>query len=351
MALFQSGMSALQRQLQQTNDERGMENDELYNMNFEAILNPNGPPDDSRHFISGAEFQKLQANATLLLQQFQEAYRGQARALAELNGEHSLDSEKVQELSTRNRQLEVELENTRRKAREHEESIVAILEELTSEKKARVRIEQAAKEKGIILIPAAEVGSVATEDLGVESDQRRRKWMQTISTPEEEDTDEESFDGSVFSRSRSPTIAPSVFEGGIESHSPTPTPSSAPHYLLPNQQKVVNLTPPPNPKSKPRSTQQQQQQQQQQQHQQQQQGTWTFQTIIRGISGDTKEGAQIQPEGCSNCRGQKASAAWDTVSLLRDENRELKSHRAEMEVGIDEALEILSGREWKYLKK
>jgi len=343
MAFIQSGMSALQRQLQQPNEQEIGKEDELYSMNLEAALCPNGPPDDDRHFVSGAEFQKLQANATMLLQRFQEAYRVQSRALEELRGEHGLDAEKVQELSTRNRQLEVELGNTRRKAGEHEESVVAILEELTLEKKARVRIEQAAREKGVVLVPAAEVGSVATEDLAVESDQRRRRWMQGLdASPDEVDTDEESFeDGSVFSRSRSPTIAPSVFEGaGVEgSPSPTPIPGGPSHAMA--SHKVVNLAPPPNPRAKPRAST----------STPQQQGTWMLQKIMRGISGEGKDGAGAPPEACSNCRGQKTSAAWDTVSLLRDENRELKAHRAEMEVGIDEALEILSGREWKYLKK
>lgn len=71
-----------------------------------------------------------------------------------------------------------------------------------------------------------------------------------------------------------------------------------------------------------------------------------FQRLVKGISGDgtgVNGGVGGVVEECSNCRGQDSSVAWDTVSLLRDENRGLKHRVAELEVVVDGALDVVNG--------
>jgi hypothetical protein len=60
-----------------------------------------------------------------------------------------------------------------------------------------------------------------------------------------------------------------------------------------------------------------------------------FQNILKGISGEEA--------GCRNCKGQDASVAWDTVGLLRDENRHLKTRVGELEVAVEGALDLVNG--------
>lgn len=47
--------------------------------------------------------------------------------------------------------------------------------------------------------------------------------------------------------------------------------------------------------------------------------------------------------GCRKCQGQDSSVAWDTVSLLRDENKGLKHRVAQLEVAVDGALDLVNG--------
>jgi hypothetical protein len=46
-------------------------------------------------------------------------------------------------------------------------------------------------------------------------------------------------------------------------------------------------------------------------------------------------------DGCANCRGGSASMAWDTVGLLRAENRELKGRVGELEEAVTGALDVV----------
>ena len=62
-----------------------------------------------------------------------------------------------------------------------------------------------------------------------------------------------------------------------------------------------------------------------------------FQKILKGISGDEPAA------GCQNCKGQDASVAWDTVGMLRDENRYLKTRVGELEVAVEGALDFVNG--------
>jgi hypothetical protein len=76
----------------------------------------------------------------------------------------------------------------------------------------------------------------------------------------------------------------------------------------------------------------------------------TFQKILTGMSSPPVEEVKdpfgeigMGEEGCSNCRGKSASVAWDTVGLLRAENKELKGRVGSLEEAVDGALGLCDG--------
>ncbi|SPN98380.1 uncharacterized protein DNG_01425 [Cephalotrichum gorgonifer] len=273
--------------------------DELCTMDLEAALpslllsssSPSSSPSLSSTPSPG-DYDLLQAQALSLLSRFQTAYKAQSAALRDLQAEHSAEREEQAQLSAHARHLRAKLDDAVRRASEHEAAMAAILEELNAEKRARLDLERV---KGS---PGSE-GSVITEDLAVEEDQRR----------EGDETDEES----IFSRSRSPTMTEVEGSFGL---SPSRARGGA-TAAVPRPRRTVPLP----------------------QQQQQQQRLTAFQKIIKGISGDE---AAVAPR-CGNCAGGDARVAWDTVSLLRDENKALKQRVGALEVAVEGALDAVNG--------
>ncbi|CAI4211497.1 unnamed protein product [Parascedosporium putredinis] len=312
-----SSMSALSRFTQ--NASTYAPDDELCNMNIETVFGDAEPPS------------MIKDHATTLLARFQTAYRTQSAVLREVQSECSAGRDELAGMTARARHLQTRLEDAARRAAEQEEALAAILEELNAEKKARIECERAAREKGLVLVrrdlnedPIAageeEGGSILTEDLGADDDQRRRKWIQQAGEAKNGDagfeTDEESYESaSIFSRSRSPTMP---VPPGSSAASPDASPSR-PGLLLPyhprSRLKTTCLSPG---------------------HGSQTQRLSALQKIFKGISGEGEEGsARASLASCSNCRGGDASVAWDTVSLLRDENKGLKQRVAGLESAVE----------------
>ncbi|KAK1975117.1 hypothetical protein LZ30DRAFT_606415 [Colletotrichum cereale] len=285
------------------------EDEELLSLNIQDALFPPSSP-THRDAFSPAAFKNLQATAVGLLTRFQSAYQRQDAALRELRTEKDAQAEESDEADTRIQHLRVQLENMASKVAEQEQSMQQLMAELGAEKKARHE-ERMARERNRPLSG----GSSMSEDLGVEEDMARRKWRKSAGF----DTDEESVEGaSVFSRSLSPTTAaPSVFEGSIAEMSPTPQSAKANTLGPPRASRSSVQKLPPQQAS-------------------------VFQKLMRGVTGDAanQEGG---PTSCTNCRGQDERAAWDTVSLLRDENRGLKHRVAELETCVDSALDAVNG--------
>ena len=305
-----SPISALSKLTQSPGPIAG--DDELLTLNVEAALFPAGLPDEKDVF-SPAAFKNLQANALGLATRFQNAYRRRTQSQQLLDSEASAQKDELDEADTRAHLLRLQLEELARKAEERESIIQQLLEELTAEKKARAE-ERAARERAFAAHGPKSMSddTALSEDLGVEADQRLKKWRKSI------ETDEESVeDASVFSRSRSPTIAPSVFDGSIADHPPPPPP------------KVMAIGPP-----RPRTSQQMS----------------MFQKVFKGLAGETvreeDEGVVMGPggrRGCMNCKGQDSGMAWNTVSLLRDENKGLKQRVGQLEAAVEGALDVVNG--------
>jgi len=285
--------------------------DELCNLNLEAALFPPGSPTD-RDSFSPAAFKNLEMNALGLLSKMQNAYRNRVAALQEIQSEKLAQREELEEAETRARHLKMQLEGMARKAQEQEKDMHQLMEELATEKKARLH-DRLAAEKFM------SEGSMGIEDLGVDDERRRRKWVRKSGDKSEAgfDTDEESAESeSVFSRCRSPTIPTSAgLEGGaIDSATPL-------------QSRNSSLLAPPRMRAG-------------QQQQQPAPPMTAFQKIIKGIAGETEDTGVGE---CRNCMGQNASVAWDTVSLLRDENKHLKQRVGQLEVAVEGALDLVNG--------
>ncbi|KAH7143924.1 hypothetical protein EDB81DRAFT_511391 [Dactylonectria macrodidyma] len=288
------------------------QNDELMNLNIEAALFPGGPPMDGLAF-SPAAFKNLQMNATGLLGKFQSAYQQRTIEFQELKSERDAQDEEKDEVEIRVQHLKMQLEEMARKAAEREEIMASLLQELAQEKRSRAEEQQSARYKCV----SSSQGSTVSEDLGVDEDRQKRDWRKSTATSKSDlslDTDEDSMDeASIFSRSRSPTNATTISE---ISPSPTPTPHAKPAMLEP-----------------PRSTRSSNPQ------------MTTFQKLFKGYSneaprdGDAATGA----DSCRNCQGQDASIAWDTVSLLKDENKGLKTRVQELETAVESALDVVNG--------
>lgn len=315
-AFFASSLTALKGGRSVSNPIAVPQDDELMQMDIEGALYPAGAQGNGDTF-SPAAYKNLQMTATGLLHRFQSAYQQRTIEYQELKAERGAQNEEKDEVETRMHHLRIQLEDMASKAAEQEAAMQSLLEELAMEKKLRVE-ERQARERSVL-------GSdelTPSEDLGVEEDQNRRQWRRSVCTSKSDmsfETDEESVEGaSVFSRSRSPTIATTMTELSSVDTPPLPqikTPTS------------------PTPRPTTRNTQPQMN---------------TFQKLFKGIAGD----ASAEPRGassCRNCSGQDASVAWDTVTLLKDENKGLKERVGELETAVEGALDVVNGLGTKHI--
>ncbi|RWA12882.1 hypothetical protein EKO27_g2201 [Xylaria grammica] len=281
--------------------------DELCDIDIEAALFPAQSLDGDT--FSPAAYKNLQTNATGLLHRMQDAYRQRMIALREMQAEREAQREEMEEMELRTRHFKNQLEKMAAKAAEQESAMQQLVAELQAEKRARHE-EHVSREK---MFRAAEEGSiVGNEDLCVD-DYERKRWRASNSTVKSElsiDTDGDSAESeSIFSRSRSPTAMTAM----TETESLDVPPSLHPRGAVPKPKSAQQLT--------------------------------AFQRLVKGISAikEESENAESRIDGCRNCRGQDSSVAWNTVSLLRDENIALKQRVAHLDVVVEGALDVVNG--------
>lgn len=205
--------------------------------------------------------------------------------------------------------------------------------ELEQEKQARA-LEKEAREKSIALVQAKarnsrrsyqERSEISAEDLGISNAKSpaslRWRGSADLSTEGESDTESDS----VFSRCRSPAFT----TGSISTMDSTPELGQAEFARM-----VPNTNP---PSQRPKVPLQQKS---------------TFQKFLQGTGiapivvekpEDEFGGIGMGIDGCSNCRGKDASVAWDTVGLLRAENKGLKDQVGVLEGGVESALSLCYG--------
>jgi hypothetical protein len=251
--------------------------------------------------------------ATGLLHKFQDAYTQRTLEVRELRAEQAAQADEQSEAETKMQHLRMQLEGMAQKAAEQEEMMQALMAELAREKK--LRMEQTHPVSG---------GSSISEDLGAEEDQRK-KWRKSNGTSRSDtsfDTDDEGAEeGSLFStRSRSPTIATVLSEAGA-ADAPT-APAQAPLVTS----KAASLVASPRTPRPPQSQ------------------MTAFQKLFKGLSVESpKDSEAAGPDSCRNCQGQDVGVAWDTVSLLKDENKGLKQRVGDLEGALEDALDVVNG--------
>jgi len=323
--------------------------DELCNLDIEQALFPPGTPTDRDPF-SPAAYKNLQANAIGLLTKMQGAYRERVITLRDFQAERLAQRDEMEEAETRAHHLKMQLEGMAHKAQEQEKAMRQLMDELAAERRSRAEERMSAGMRSGRHAVMSSEGSMVSEDLGVDEEMRRKrnKWRESGGTVKSDTTagfdddtdDEESAESeSVFSRCRSPAIPPPValqhggstigFDGS--GHDDAPLGRHHIHHQLrggsstPSSTSLISRArnaPVPVPVSGPQPPQMN-----------------AFQKIIRGISGEDATGSN----GCTNCKGQDASMAWDTVSLLRDENKHLKQRVSALEVAVEGALDLVNG--------
>ncbi|KAI8662574.1 hypothetical protein NCS56_01061500 [Fusarium sp. Ph1] len=276
--------------------------DELMNLDIEKGLFPNGAPVEGSTF-SPSSFKNLQMNATGLLSKFQVAYQQRTTEVQELKAERETEVSTMNDAGEKIRQLEKKLDDQARQAAERDAFIEYLLNQL-AEQKDRADLEaEANREKEL----APSGASTISEDLGIDED-RQRRWRKSTSTSSDDGSVDEA---SVFSRSRSPTISTSIMSADI---SPVTTPII--------QYKPVIVEP---PRANRNSSAQMN----------------PIQKLFKGITSEAPKNTVL--ETCRNCQGQEASIAWDTVNLLKDENKGLKQRVEELETAVEGALDVVNG--------
>jgi hypothetical protein len=314
-----------------------LNDDEYLTLDISSALFPTGSPSE-RDSFSPSAFKNLLTNAEGLLCKLQTAYKLRTLQYHDLIAESAAQNEELEEAQTRVRSLRSQLEDIAAKFSTQDTVISDLVTQLAEEKRARAE-EREAREKSIALVKAnAERGSkhTSTSSLGIESGiedlgirnvrNRHAKWGHG-SVDMSGDSDAESLNtDSVFSRSRSPTLT-----AGSRSSGPSVagTVESTPEIAQASFARVVQH---PGQVSRPKTVQQK----------------TTFQRILTGLSGAAEErdrygGIGMGESGCENCRGKDASVAWDTVGLLRAENRGLKDRVGCLESAVEGALDLCDG--------
>jgi hypothetical protein len=295
--------------------------DELLTISVESALFPAGLPSGGDAFSPSA-YKNLQITAVGLARRLQTAYQQSAQALRDSQAEREAECEELDEANTRAQHLKQQLEDMARKAEEHEAAMQELMVQLVAERKARADdLERSARRNGLSPLVASE-GSTVSEDLGVDDDERTRKsrdWRRSGETSKSEasfDTDEETLENeSVFSRSRSPTLALMQSGAGMDGK------ASEARILQPRTAGINAQV-----KAKPAAQMSR------------------FQKMFRGVAGEsTKREEENRGATCPNCLGQDAGTAWNTVGLLRDENRGLKDRIGELEHAVEGALDVVKG--------
>jgi len=298
-----------------------MNDDEFLSLDVSEALFPQGSSQDP---FSPASFKNLLINAEGLLLKLQTAYKLRTLSLHELSAEKSAIEEELDESSTRAQCLRTQLQDMASKVAERDATIADLAAQLAREKQLREE-ERQAREKSIALVRAKARGSysdIPIEDLGISTAKTHfKKWRGSADMSTEGESDAESGEAeSVFSRSRSPT--------SLLTMESTPELGQAEFARM-----VPNTNPPSN---RPKVALQQKS---------------TFQKLLQGMSPNAVEkpaedefgGIGMGEEGCSNCRGKDASVAWDTVGLLRAENKSLKEQVGSLEDGVEGALALCLG--------
>ena len=292
-------------------------NDELLNLDINKALFPTGRNENDP--FSPSAFHNLLQNAEGLLQKMQLALLTRTQALSDLTLEKSAKDDEFEEAEIRAKSLKSQLEEMAAQIAEEVKLNTELAEALAAEKNAR-REEARAREKSIALVRAESAERDYSrgeheENLGFPArpSSATPKKANRISSCSSSITSEDDED--VFSLTTSPRLSV----------------STCTTFSSINSSEILEATPArivPHPSRRPSTTPQRS----------------TFQKILHGDNSGKETSKLGMAEGrCSNCEGKDVGFAWDTVGMLREENRGLKEQAQRYQEGIDGALNAVLG--------
>jgi hypothetical protein len=311
--------------------------DELFTLDISSALFPTS----QNNAFSPSDYKNLQQTSLALLTKFQSAYQDRTRQYIDVQSTLEVEREEADEAETRVRSLRSQLEDLASQVSSRDTIISNLVTQLAEEKRARAE-EKEARERSIQLVrerasQSSKHSSTSSlglniEDLGIRHGGKRHSKYgnhnsMDLSSPADSETESLST-SSIFSRSRSPTLTISSTTASTDS---TPEIAQAAFArVVPNPGHITSTPRPQRPKP------------------QQQKSTFARLLTLSSASSssnDTEiaEEGKAEAEGCANCRGQDSSVAWDTVGLLRAENRGLKERVGELEASVEGALDLCSG--------
>ncbi|KAB8297170.1 hypothetical protein EYC80_002550 [Monilinia laxa] len=309
-----------------------LNDDEYIKLDIHSSLFPSGQADP----FSPAAFKSLLLNAEGLLLKLQTAYKLRTIEYHEMKAEKDAQGDELEEAETRAKHLKLQLEDMAKKFNEQDTAMEELVNQLAGEKQARMderdqiiaQMKRAEEAERVSKHRASCCSTAGEEDLGIPSNEKA-KWRKSAGSTDlgsESDDDAASGGGeSVFSRSRSPTFTVSTImtrdstRDSIRDSIPDiPSPLGRVGALQKDAQFTSNPTIVIPTKPKPQTS--------------------AFKKIL-GIGSSEPS----PTNGCSNCSGQGASMAWDTVGLLRVENKSLKDRVGELEGAVEGALDICGG--------
>jgi len=271
--------------------------DELLNLDIEGALFGTGTSDP----FSPSSFKNLQLNAEGTIKRYKSAYRQSKQALQAM-GAHEDELEAVQ---TKAEHLKCQLNDMATRAKEQEDLMRKLAEELAFEKRRRCDEEEARKRSIKLVQEPSENEKIETAS--------RRLRNRTSAASSFQDSDLASEVGSC---------ADSIFSEPTRAETPTtPLESSPESFHIPRfpqlPQKTIGRPGMPI------------------------QRLSTYQKVLHDLSSTTVSEPYVQVE-CGNCKGLKGSDAWDLVRVLQAENKGLKQRLGQLESAQDDALDFVN---------
>lgn len=307
--------------------------DELITFDVEQKLFPYGPREE--YTFSPAAFKNLLQNAEGVILKLQSALKDRTQALQELASEKSAKDEEYEEAEIRASNWKKQLEQMATQLAEKERVNAELVLALSTERNARAE-EARVREKSITLIKEQASqdrfsGSVRDpEDLGI-ANARGNPHSNTPTRGNRSSygsTDISEDEGaSVFSRCRSTT---SLNSSAITDSNASMFSASDGHSIASTTEigeaslaRVVQVSNPSTPEDMNKTPT----------------GHRRQKSTLQKVFGMAGAG----PGTCKNCEGKDASFAWDTVGVLRVENKGLKERVEVLEKEVDGALDIVMG--------
>ena len=275
--------------------------DEFLDLDINAALQPNGPPDT----FSPASFKNHMQHAEGLLSRLQAAYKERTIALQDMTAEKETQAEEFESTETRSKHLKIQLDDMAAKLAEQDKAMMDLVEELANEKRLR-REEEDARKRSIKLVKPSGVNPLtfSREDDGCKSSRRRQRLSSGTET--DCDSEEESSAESLFSRNNLSSARIS-----LSSVSTTSSPES---YQQPDFSGVATAQ-----TARLRHSQ----------------------SILIKTNRPPSSGGESLFGSCANCQGANSSEAWSVVNVLREENHALKERVSHMESAIDGCLDMV----------